>query len=326
MTTAPPVYAFTQPLQPWMAQCEELLSLYAGGHARAVSGPATRTLLAGGKRVRPVLVFCSSSRSDDDRSALVCAAAAVELVHMATLVHDDLIDGATTRRGLPTVARAHGDPAAINVGDFLFARAFAELTRIGSPAAVSALADAALDLALGEMDQQRAAFDLALPVESYMSRCRRKTGALFSVSCRLGSLVSGGSEEAQLRLAAFGGHVGVAFQILDDILDLAGSPSETGKRRGTDILSGTITLPQILAIAEDPAIGHEIAAVAASGESAEGLDALCDRLALHPGTAAARQMALDEVARAMESLDGDIGGADTDALGLIAAGVVDRFA
>lgn len=326
MTTAPPVYAFTQPLQPWMAQCEDLLGRFAGGHAAEVSAPATRTLLAGGKRVRPVLVFCASSRVADDRHALVCAAAAVELVHMATLVHDDLIDGATTRRGLPTVALAHGDDAAINVGDFLFARAFSELTRIGSPAAVSALADAALDLALGEMDQQRAAFDLTLTVESYMSRCRRKTGALFSVACRLGAMLSGGSDEAQLHLAAFGGHVGVAFQILDDILDLAGSPSETGKRRGTDILSGTITLPQILAIAEDPGIADAIAAVAASGESAAGVDALCDRLAVHPGRSAAHQVALDQVALAMESLEGDIGGADPDALRLIAAGVVDRFA
>ena len=98
------------------------------------------------------------------------------------------------------------------------------------------------------------------------------------------------------------------------------------RRRGTDILSGTTTLPQILAIAEDPEIGREIAAVSASGESADDLDALCDLLALHPGTAAARQMALDEVARAMESLDGDIGDADVEALGMIAAGVVDRFA
>ena len=323
MTTAPPVYAFVQPLRPWLAECEEMLARYAGGHVPAVSEPAMDTLVAGGKRVRPMLVFCASSGNEDDRAALVTAAAAVELVHMATLVHDDLIDGATTRRGRPTVARAHGAAAAINVGDFLFARAFAELTRIGSPAAVSALADASLDLALGEMDQQRAAGDLGLGVDAYISRCRRKTGALFSVACRLGALLSGGSEEAQLRLASFGTRVGVAFQILDDVLDLSGSPAETGKRRGTDILSGTVTLPQILAIAEEPALGNEIWRVAAGGE---GLEALCDRLARHPGTAAARRRALEEVAMAVEALDGDIGGADADALRTIAAGVVDRFA
>lgn len=323
MSTAPSVYAFVRPLRPWLAQCEEMLGLFAGGHAPQVSGPATDTLRAGGKRVRPLLVFCSSGRDEDDRAALVTAAAAVELVHMATLVHDDLIDGATTRRGLPTVARAHGANAAINVGDFLFARAFAELSRMGSPAAVAALADASLELALGEMDQQRAAGDLNLGVDAYMARCRRKTGALFAVACRLGALMSDASDEAQLRLASFGAHVGVAFQILDDILDLAGSPAEMGKRRGTDILSGTVTLPQILAIAEEPSLGNEIGRVAAGGD---GLDALCDRLASHPGTARARRRALDEVQRATALLDGDIGGADADALREVAAGAVQRLA
>ncbi len=323
MTTAPPVHDVVQPFQPWMAECEDMLGRFAGGHVPEVSGPATDTLVAGGKRVRPVMLFCCSSRREDDRQALVSAAAAVELVHMATLVHDDLIDGATTRRGRPTVARAHGADAAINVGDFLFARAFAELTRLGSPAAVSALAEASLDLARGEMDQQRAAGDLALPVDAYMARCQRKTGALFAVACRLGALLSGASDEAQRRLAAFGTHVGVAFQILDDILDLAGAPADTGKRRGTDILCGTVTLPQILAREVDPDLGAEIRRVAA-GE--DGLGTLCDRLAAHPGTAAARQRAIGEVEMALESLDGDIGGADAAALRIIAAGVVDRFA
>ncbi len=322
MSTAPAVYAFVRPLKPWLTQCEEMLALFAGRHVPEVSGPAMDTLRAGGKRVRPLMLFCSSGRDEHDRPALVTAAAAVELVHMATLVHDDLIDGATTRRGRPTVARAYGATAAINVGDFLFARAFAELSRLGEPAAVAALADASLELARGEMDQQRAAGDLNLHIDAYMARCRRKTGALFTVACRVGALLSGGSDEAQLRLASFGTHVGVAFQILDDILDLAGSPSDTGKRRGTDILSGTVTLPQILAIADEPALGNEIGRVAAGGE---GLEALCDRLAAHPGTAEARRRARDEVDRAVALLEGDIGGADADALREIAAGVVQRF-
>ena len=323
MTTAAAHTGFIDVLRPWMAQCEEVLAAVAGGHATQVSGPAADTLAAGGKRVRPMLVFCASARREDDRATLVSAAAAVELVHMATLVHDDLIDGATTRRGRPTVARAHGAEAAIQVGDFLFARAFAELTQAGSPAAVSALADASLDLALGEMDQQRATFDLALSVDSYLARCRRKTGALFAVACRLGAVFSDAGDEAATRLAAYGEHVGVAFQIFDDILDIAGLPSETGKRLGTDILSGTVTLPIILAIAAEPAIAADIAA-ASRGDLP--LEPLCDRLAAHPGTAAARTWAIEEVGRAVDVLDGDIGGADVDALRTIAAGVVDRYA
>ncbi len=323
MTTAPAAMTFIDALRPWMAQCEQVLSDVAGGHAAQVSGPAGDTLAAGGKRVRPMLLFCASAQGEADRTALVSAAAAVELVHMATLVHDDLIDGATTRRGRPTVARAHGAQAAIQVGDFLFARAFGELTRVGSAAAVQMLAEAALDLALGEIDQQRAAHDLTLSVDSYMARCRRKTGALFSVACRLGAVLSGAGSEAEARLAAYGEHVGVAFQIFDDILDIAGSPAETGKRRGTDILSGTVTLPAILAMAEDPGLAADIA-VASRGDAS--VEPLCDRLATHPGTAAARARAIEEVGRAVESLAGDVGAADVDALRTIAAGVVDRYA
>lgn len=322
MTTILPVPAFVRPLRPWMAACEERLAAVTDGYAHAVSRPATDTLAAGGKRVRPMLVFCASARRDQDREALVSAAAAVELVHMATLVHDDLIDGATTRRGRPTVARASGPDAAVRVGDFLFARAFAELTRSGSPLAVKALAAAALDLSLGEMDQQRASHDLALTVDAYLSRCRRKTAALFSVACRIGAVASDADDEARQRLTAFGEHVGVAFQIFDDILDIAGSPAETGKRRGTDILSGTVTLPVILSIAEEPLLAHEIGRVTEDGER---LEALCDRLAVHPGTAAARAQALEQVELALESLDGDLGGADAGALREIAGGVVDRF-
>ena len=173
------------------------------------------------------------------------------------------------------------------------------------------------------MDQQRAAFDLALAVDSYLARCRRKTGALFAVACRLGAVFSDAGDEAATRLSAYGEHVGVAFQIFDDILDIAGLPSETGKRRGTDILSGTVTLPIILAIADDPGIAVDIAA-AARGDLP--LEPLCDRLAGHPGTAAARAWAIEEVGRAVEVLDGDVGGADVDALRTIAAGVVDRYA
>jgi len=173
------------------------------------------------------------------------------------------------------------------------------------------------------MDQQRAANDLALPVDAYIARCRRKTGALFSVACRLGAVLSGAGDEAQARLAAFGEHVGVAFQIFDDILDIAGSPAETGKRRGTDILSGTVTLPIILAIASEPGLASEIER-ASRGDVP--LLPLCDRLAVHPGTVAARERAIEEVAAAVASLDGDIGDADVAALRTIAAGVVDRFA
>jgi geranylgeranyl pyrophosphate synthase len=297
------------------------------GHPPEVAAPAAATLAAGGKRLRPLLVFCSAPQDGRGRSGeeaqagLVAAATAVELVHMATLVHDDLIDGAAIRRGRPTVAAARGPAAAITTGDFLFARAFAELTTTRSAAAVRTLAAAALELSRGEMEQGRAAFRLDLTEADYLARCRRKTAALFAAACRLGAMLGGASAEAQDRLAAFGENVGMAFQIFDDILDLAGAPAATGKRRGTDLCDGTITLPVILAMRMEPSLREAVAAA----RPGPALDALCDRLARHPGLAAARARALRFVQEARASIAGPLDGADTAALARIADGVVDRY-
>lgn len=324
MTPTASLPRYVQGLAPLLAACESRLSDAVAVGAEEVARPAAETLSAGGKRVRPLLVFCSAAvdaRDDDRRDALLAAATAVELVHMATLVHDDLIDGATMRRGRPTVADALGPDTAVRTGDFLFARAFGELTRSGSAEAVQALAGAALELSRGEMQQLRAAFNLDLTEGDYLTRCRGKTAALFAVACRLGAIVSGAEPEEADRLAAFGESVGMAFQIFDDILDLTGTPAETGKRRGTDLCDGTVTLPVILAMRLEPELRPSVA----GARQGPGLDALCDRLGTHPGVALARRRALGFVAAAREALDGPTGGADVAALMGIADGVVDRY-
>ena len=326
MTSTVPLPPRGRTMTPLLALCEQRLREAVAELAERVAGPAEDTLAAGGKRVRPLLVFCSAPQAalaaDDRREGLLSAGAAVELVHMATLVHDDLLDGATMRRGRPTVADSLGADRAVSTGDFLFARAFGELTRTGSPGAVSALAGAALDLSQGEIDQQRAAYDLDLSEGDYLARCRRKTAALFAVACRLGALVGGAGREAEERLAAFGENVGMAFQIFDDILDLAGAPAATGKRRGTDLCDGTVTLPVILAMQIEPGLRGAVAAAAAG----PGLEDLCDRLAGHEGLRIARERALAFVAAARRAIeDGPAEGADVAALLQIADGVVDRY-
>ena len=327
MTSATPLPTRVQPMSPYLVMCEERLRESIAGHAVEVAEPAADTLAAGGKRIRPLLVFCAAphlSLADPSTvTDLLSAATAVELVHMATLVHDDLLDGATMRRGRPTVAASLGAERAVSTGDFLFARAFGELTRARSAPAVGALAAAAVDLSQGEIDQQRAAFDLDLTEEDYLARCRRKTAALFAVSCRLGALIGGLGEEAQERLAAFGENVGMAFQIFDDILDLAGSPAATGKRRGADLVDGTVTLPVILALQLEPSLRPELARVAGDADAVEGL---CDRLAAHEGLRIARGRALGFVAAARAAVqDGPVEGAALGALLEIADGVVDRY-
>ena len=326
MTSTAPLPPLVRPMTPLLALCEQRLRDAVAGHAAQVAGPAEDTLAAGGKRVRPLLVFCAAPQGalieTGRRENLLSAGAAVELVHMATLVHDDLLDGATMRRGRPTVAMSLGAERAVSTGDFLFARAFGELTRAGSARAVSALAAAALDLSQGEMDQQRAAYDLDLTEDAYLSRCRRKTAALFSVACRLGAMVGGAGRDAEDRLAAFGENVGMAFQIFDDILDLAGAPAVTGKRRGTDLCDGTVTLPVILALQLEPALRAEVASACEGPQ----LEALCDRLAAHQGLRIARERALAFVAAARRAIEeGPADGADVPALLEIADGVVDRY-
>ena len=327
MTSTSPLPTRVQPMSPFLAMCEERLREAVAGHAEEVGAPAADTLAAGGKRIRPLLVFCSAPAdalaAPATRADLLSAAAAVELVHMATLVHDDLLDGATMRRGRPTVAASLGAERAISTGDFLFARAFGELTLTGSAPAVSALAAAALDLSQGEIDQQRAAFDLDLTEGAYLDRCRRKTAALFAVACRLGAGIGGLGDEATVRLAAFGENVGMAFQIFDDILDLAGSPAATGKRRGTDLVDGTVTLPVILALQIEPGLRD---AVAAAPRAPEAVESLCDRLAGHEGLAIARRRALGFVGDARAAIEEvSVEGAEVGALLEIADGVVDRY-
>ena len=189
--------------------------------------------------------------NDDER--LVAAGAAVELLHMATLVHDDVLDAAELRRGRPTVFAEAGRPAATATGDLLFSRAFAELAATGSEDAVRALSTASSALARGELMQRADAWDENVTPERYLERCRLKTASLFEASCRLGALF-GGRPDLAAALGGFGEQVGLAFQMLDDVLDVSGPPERTGKPRGADLLDGTVTLPLILARRVDPTL------------------------------------------------------------------------
>lgn len=309
-----------RPFRRLLTDCERLLATVVAGHTPVLSNPAADTLAAGGKRLRPMLVFCAAPDARGHANTLVSAAAAVELVHMATLVHDDIIDGASLRRGRPTIAHAQGAQAAAQVGDFLFARAFSELSGTGSAAAVQELAAAALSLSQGELLQQQAAFDVNLTEEAYLARCRCKTASLFAVSCHLGALLGGGDEATRTGVGVFGEHVGMAFQIFDDILDLTGDPEATGKRRGTDLRDGTVTLPVIYAMRDDPTLRTRVASV----PDGEDVETLCRDLAGTRAIGEARERALSYVRSASDALEG-LRGVAIEALRTIADGVVDRY-
>jgi geranylgeranyl pyrophosphate synthase len=296
-----------------MERIEVRLRAVAAEHGPALAEHALATVEAGGKRLRPLLVLVAAGR-DVPGDGLVRAGVAVELVHSASLVHDDVLDHAPLRRGRPTVMAAAGRPAATAVGDLLFSRAFAELAADGAEEAVRALSDAASALARGELLQREDAFDLELSRERYLERCDLKTGRLFRAACELGALEAGGPVQ---RLGRFGSRIGVAFQLLDDVLDVSGPPERTGKHRGTDLLDGTVTLPLI--IARDRGLAPWRPRTPGEAE------ALCDAIAATGALDAAREEALELVRRAQAEL-AELPDAQRAALELVAEGVVDRYA
>jgi geranylgeranyl pyrophosphate synthase len=273
-------------LDAYLEEVEDRLAAAVGSHGGRVAEVGAEALAAGGKRLRPLLAFLCAP---PDATPPVAPGVAVELVHMATLVHDDLIDGAKFRRGKAAAWAAHGAGAAQATGDYLFARAFAELAAEGDVRAVAVLADACLCLARGEAMQRRQLHDPDTTVDAYLERCSLKTGKLFEAACALGS---GGT------LGRFGLNLGIAFQIADDILDCSGDTIETGKVAGTDLREGTPTLPLLLAAQED-----EVVRSALSGGPVEGV---LVRVAATGALERSRAVALDYAREARESLNGSV--------------------
>jgi geranylgeranyl pyrophosphate synthase len=302
---------------------EARLGEIAGGHGDALAEHAGGTLAAGGKRLRPLLVFLCAGRGEPD-GQVVAAAAAVELLHMATLVHDDVLDRAPLRRGFPTVFAAAGRAAATATGDLLFSRAFAELAATGSAVAVQALSAASTALARGELMQRDDAWSATVTGDRYRDRCALKTGSLFAASCRLGAELGDRGPVAADALASFGDRIGVAFQILDDVLDVSGPVEDTGKHRGADLLDGTVTLPLILGRERDTGLrALDLRTAAATPRAAE---ALCDRIAATGALGEARGEALADVAAAKRGLAAiELEPWQREALDLVADSVVARY-
>jgi geranylgeranyl pyrophosphate synthase len=295
-----------------LGRVEQMLREQGGGHGDALAADAAMTLEAGGKRLRPMLVLLCAGEEGGEEA--VRGATAIELVHMATLVHDDVLDAAPLRRGRPTVAATSGRARAGATGDLLFSRAFALLAAAGDGRSIELLSAASVALARGELAQRHDAYDTSIGEARYLERCRLKTATLFGCACRLGR-----DEEA---LGAFGAAIGLAFQLLDDVLDVSGPPERTGKARGTDLLDGTVTLPLILAAERDPGIRS----VDLRSLDAASAEALCDRIEASGALEQVRAQALEMVAEGKRSL----GSAGFDAerrrlFDLVADGVVQRY-
>lgn len=310
---------------PLLARVEERLADVAVSHGEPLATHAGTTIAAGGKRLRPLLVLLAAGPPADDAvaEALVRAGAAVELVHSATLVHDDVLDDAPLRRGRPTVYATAGREAATQTGDLLFARAFSELAAADDAEQVRVLSDAGSALAQGELAQRADAWDAGITLDRYLHRCDLKTARLFQAAATLGALCAAAPAPMPGALGSFGRRIGLAFQLLDDVLDVSGPAERTGKHRGTDLLDGTVTLPFILARERDASLAAlDPRSITEPGQAEE----VCDRIAATGALDEARAQALAHVDEAKAGLPGGLDDRRRTALLMVADSVVARYA
>ncbi|MED1950871.1 polyprenyl synthetase family protein [Brevibacillus centrosporus] len=212
---------------------------------RELNQSATHLLKAGGKRIRPVFVLLGGKWGNYDIKRLKHVAVPLELIHMASLVHDDVIDDADKRRGKDTVRMKWDNKVAMYAGDYIFARALAIAAELPIPQLHQILSNAMVELCKGEIEQVKDLKNWDQNFRTYLRRIKRKTALLIAISCQLGAVASGASEELIRKMYWYGYNVGMAFQITDDILDFTGTEKQLGKPAGSDLVNGNITLPAL---------------------------------------------------------------------------------
>jgi geranylgeranyl pyrophosphate synthase len=240
------------PAQRDLPLVESTLDTLKQTNFRVLADMLDLVLTAGGKRLRPALALLSGHYCDYNLDQLVPLAASVELLHTATLVHDDVIDVAATRRGRPTANSTYDNAASIMLGDFMFAHAAELVARTGNVRVIRLFARTLMLMATGELDQDVSAFDSSRDVRDYLRRIGGKTASLFATSCEGGAIISGAPETHIDALRDYGQNLGMAFQIVDDVLDFTGDEGKMGKPVGSDLMQGTLTLPSLLLMEISP--------------------------------------------------------------------------
>jgi octaprenyl-diphosphate synthase len=299
-TIAPAVSATVHPLQPgWAPSLDPLLALTAAG-MNAVNAVilermqskialipelAGHLIAGGGKRMRPMLTLASAALFDYTGARHHKLAAAVEFIHTATLLHDDVVDGSGLRRGRRTANVIWGNPSSVLVGDFLFSRAFELMVEDGSLKVLKILSAASAVIAEGEVDQLTAQRRIETGEDHYLQIIAAKTAALFAAACRIAPVVAEAGEEAEDALEAYGRNLGIAFQLVDDAIDYSSDSATMGKGVGDDFRDGKMTLPVILAYARGSEADRTFWRAAVSGDRVADQD-LAQAIALVNATGA----------------------------------------
>ncbi len=229
-------------------EVEKRLEKYVQADLPLLSKASTHLLAAGGKRLRPAFVLLVGKLFNTKLEKIISLAMALELIHMATLVHDDVVDASLTRRGRPTVKANWGNEISVHTGDHLFAKSLLLIAEINNPEISRILAEVSIQMCEGEIQQISSTFDAGQHPKDYYYRIKRKTALLISASCKLAAIACGATRRQIWALGAYGHALGMAFQIVDDILDLTAKQSELGKPIGGDLRQGIITIPMIYAL------------------------------------------------------------------------------
>ena len=231
-----------------MSEVDRVIAQRLDSGVPLVGEVARYIISAGGKRLRPVLLLLTCGALGYSQAQRHNLAAVVEFIHTATLLHDDVVDESTLRRGRPTANESFGNPASVLVGDFLYSRAFQMMVDAGSMRVMQVLSDATNVIAEGEVLQLMNMHDASLDEEGYLRVIRSKTAKLFEASARLGAILAGSTPDIEAACADYGQTLGTAFQVIDDVLDYDGNATEMGKNLGDDLREGKATLPLILAM------------------------------------------------------------------------------
>lgn len=242
-----------------LKEVEDKLSVTVAANHPILQEASLQLLKAGGKRIRPVFVLLAAQfgNYEKNKEQIMNVAVAIELIHMATLVHDDVVDDSELRRGKPTIKHLYGNRVAMYAGDYILARALELITEVKEPTIHHLLSKTLVKVVEGEMTQLEDKYRLQQHMKDYLRRIKRKTALLIAASCKLGAIASGATMKDANNLYRYGLNIGMSFQIIDDILDFTASPKQLGKPTGSDLLQGHITLPVLYAIA-DPTVERQI--------------------------------------------------------------------
>ena len=265
---------------------------------------STQLIKAGGKRLRPAFCLLGGKFADFNLPRIVPLAVSLELIHMATLVHDDVVDASLTRRGQPTVKAQLGNSISTHLGDYLLGKSLILISLYENPLIPSVLAETSVKMSEGEILQISTSYDTSQTIKDYFYRINRKTALLISASCQLGAVACGAPRQVHQTLRRFGHYIGMAFQITDDILDMTAQQAELGKPIGGDLRQGIITLPVIYALRKSKYKERLLKIVAASQKTDQEVNEAIDLITSCGGIDFSANLAAQYIDKAQRELLG----------------------